>query len=205
MQPPAPSTALVSRPHVVEPSADTPEARLTALEEQRVYDHRVIHDLANALTALQGQVAQQTSGSQALTQSGLSLRQEVSAARADVAAVATSANDAAQSAAMAQMAVTGGAKFVQLDRLTAALTTGAHALGLREQRVGQVVEQQVAVLGPQEGIITDAFLQLGAKMSHVASLARAVDRPQVAVKQHNLVPFTMGMSTGMKRTPTSSQ
>ena len=140
MQPPAPSTALVSRRHVVEPSADTPEARLTALEEQRVYDDRVVHDLANALTALQGQAVQQASGLQALTQSGLSLRQEVFAARADVAAVATSANDAAQSAAMAQMAVSAEAKFEQLDRLTAELATGVHALGLREQRAGQVVE-----------------------------------------------------------------
>ena len=52
MQPPAPGTAPVPRPHVVEPRADTPEARLTALEEQRVYDRRFINDLANALTAL---------------------------------------------------------------------------------------------------------------------------------------------------------
>ena len=106
MQPPATGIAMVSGPHVVEPGADTPEARLAVLEEQRVYDHRVINDLANALTALQGQVVQQSSGLQALTQSGLSFHQEVFAARADVAAVATSANDAAQSAAMAQMAVT---------------------------------------------------------------------------------------------------
>ena len=69
---------LVSRPHVVPPSADTPEARLAALEEQRSYDHRVIYDLANALAALQGQFVQQSSGLQALTESGLSLRQESS-------------------------------------------------------------------------------------------------------------------------------
>ena len=73
--------SLVSRPYVVPPGADTPEARLAALEEQRSYDHRVINGLANALAALQGQFVQRPSGLQALTESGLSLRQEVFAAR----------------------------------------------------------------------------------------------------------------------------
>ena len=199
MHPPMPSTAPVTRPRVVEPTDGTPEARLAALEEQRMHDHQVIHDLATAVMALQNQAVQQASGLQALTQSGLTLRQEVFAARSDVAAVTSSANEAAQSAAMAQMAITVEAKFEQLDRLTADLTTGVHALGLREQRVEQVVEQQVAALGPQEGIITDAFLQLNAKISHVASLAQAVDGTQVTAKQHNVVPFTMGMMTDVKR------
>ena len=194
MQTPPGIARPVSRPHVVPPSADTPEARLAALEQQRSHDHQVMYELAAALAALQTQVVEQSGGLRALTESGLSLRQEVFAARSDLAAVSTGANDAAQSAAMAQMAVTVEAKFAALDALTTQLVAGVQTLGAREQMMEHVVEQQAAGQPKQEGIITDAFLQLDAKISRVAALAKIADGTDVATRAHNVVPFTAAMS-----------
>ena len=52
MRPPLPTGGPMSRPLVVPPSADAPEARLAALEMQRDHDHRVMNELANALTSV---------------------------------------------------------------------------------------------------------------------------------------------------------
>ena len=86
------TTVTLPRPVAVPAASDTPDARLSALEAQRVHDHMVINDFSNALTALQGQVEQQSSGLQALTQSSLSFRQEVFAARSGLATGIAGAN-----------------------------------------------------------------------------------------------------------------
>ena len=129
----------------------------------------------------------------------LSLRQGVFAARSELAAGITGANDAAQNAAMAQMAVTVEAKFAQLDGLTASLSNGLEALGLREQRVEAVVEHQVAGQPKQEEILNGAFQQMDAKISHVAALARKFDGTEVNLAGNNVIPFTLAMSQDMQK------
>ena len=81
---------------------------MAALEQQRSQDHVIIHDLGNAVIFLQSLVEQQSNGLESLTKSGLHLRQEIFAARADLTSGIAGAQDAAQNAAMAQMAVTVG-------------------------------------------------------------------------------------------------
>ena len=119
-------------------ASDTTEARLAALEMQRVKDHFVINALGDMIMGVQGEVRQQSTALQALTQTGLELRQHVSVVRSELAAGVNGASDAAQSAAMTQMAVAVEAKFAQLDALTNELTSCIQTLGMREQMVEQV-------------------------------------------------------------------
>jgi uncharacterized coiled-coil protein SlyX len=198
MRPPLPTAVSMTRPVVVPPSGATMEARLAALEMQRDHDHRIINEIANVLTSVQQDVVQQSSAVQSLVTSGLSLRQEVFTARGELAAGISGANDAAQSAAMAQMAISVEAKFAEMDLLTTNLTESIRALGARGQMVEHVVEMQAAGQPQQEGIISDAFMQMNAKISQVASLARAIDGTQVAPGLNNTVPFTLAMSHDMK-------
>ncbi len=81
----------------------------------------------------------------------------------------------------ATLVVSAGAKFAQLDEPTAELATCVRALGLREQRVGQVVEQQVVGQPNHQSIINGASLQLYVKISRVSCLAASFDDAQVAV------------------------
>ena len=147
----------MEHPIIIPPTTDTTEARLMALERQRDVDHKYMIEVATALGNAQRDIAEQGANLQSLTQSGLMLRQEIFTARSELAAGVAGANDAAQSAAIAQMAVTVENKFAELDRLTNTLAISIEAIGIREQRVEQVVEQQAAGRPVQEGIITDAF------------------------------------------------
>jgi hypothetical protein len=170
---------------------------LAALELQRTHDHRVMHELARVISNVQADVVQQAASLQSLVTSGLTLRQEVFPARAELASGVSSANDAAQSAAMAQMAVSVEAKFAQMDALTASLTETCRALGVRGQLVEQVIEQQAAGVPQQEGIISDAFMKMDAKIGYVASLAKMIDGTQVTAGVNNTVPFTLSMQHDM--------
>ena len=96
----------VPRPAAVQALSGTMEAMVAALEMQRANDHAVINALADAIMGVQTGVQQQASAIQELTQTGLELRQHVHAARSDLAAGISGANEAAQGAAMAQKAVT---------------------------------------------------------------------------------------------------
>ena len=96
------------------------------------------------------------------------------------------------------MPVNAQAKFTALDNLTAQLVAGIQTLGAREQMVEAVVEQQAAVQPKQEGIIEDAFMQLGAKISRGATLAKSFDGSKTAIRAHDAVPFTLAMSLDMK-------
>jgi hypothetical protein len=78
-----------------------------------------------------------------------------------------------------------------MDSVTAALTAAIQTLGNRESFVEQVVEQ-VAVGG------ADAFAQMDAKISRVASIARAVDGTEVVPRAQNVVTFTAAMNADMK-------
>ena len=160
---------------MVAPHGDSPEARLAALEEQRRNDQQVMEHLVVAFNAIRAsattvkeKVKEHDAALQGQTQMGMTLRQEVFAARAELASGVTTASDAAQAAAMAQMAVQVENKFSELDKLTASLSHGLETLGLRGQRVGQVVEQQVAGQPQHEQVVTGASQQLDAKISHVA-------------------------------------
>jgi hypothetical protein len=57
------------------------------------------------------------------------------------------------------------------------------------------MEQQVA---GNEAIVSDAFMQMDAKISRVASLARSFDGTQIAVNGHNLVPYTAAVDSDIK-------
>ena len=103
--------APLPRPRIVAPSTDTPEARLAALETQRSVDHHVIEMLVAAVDQLQIKTNQQDEAVKDIKASGLALRQEIFAARSDLAAGVAVATDAAQSTAMAQMAISAEAKF----------------------------------------------------------------------------------------------
>ena len=153
---------------VVQAISDTTEARLAALEMQRAQDHMVINAPGDIIMGVKGEVHQRSSALQALTETGLELRRNVSAARSELAAGLSGASDAAQTAAMTQIAVAVEAKFMQLDTLTAELATCIQTLGVREQMVEQVVGQ-VAAGGAH------ASMQMDAKISRVAALARTVD------------------------------
>ncbi len=128
---------------------------------------------------------QQSASLQSLTQSGLVMRQEVFAARSELASGIASANDAAQGAAIAQVAVTVEATFAELDKLTADMTDGIRALGIRGQTVEHVIEQQVAGQSGQEGILTDASNQMDATISKVAALAKSIDGTQLSTTAHS--------------------
>ena len=62
----------------------------------------------------------------------------------------------------------------------------------------QVVELQVAGQPQQEQILSGAFQQLDAKISHVASMAKKLDGTQVSVGAFASVPFTQAMNLDMK-------
>ena len=158
---------------------------MAAMEMQRDHDHRVMNELANAITGLRQEAVQQGATIQSLVSSGLVLRQEVFTARAELASGISGANDAAQSAAMAQMSISVEAKFADVNALTTRLTDSIRSLGVRGQMVEHVVEMQAAGKPQQEGIISDAFMQMDAKISHVASLAKAIDGTQVAPGLNN--------------------
>ena len=192
MRPPGAASVAVVRPAAIQAVSGTADARLTALEGQRASDHQVMNALADAIVMVQAEVRHQGSAMQAITQSGLDLRQALATARAELASGVTHARDAAQDAAMAQMAVTVEAKFAQMDALTASLTAAIQTVGMREQYVEQVVEK-VAAGG------VDAFKQMDAKISRVASIARAVDGTEVIPRGQNAVTFTAAMDSDMKR------
>ena len=129
--------------------ADTSEARLAALEAQRAQDHAVMQDITNAIMQLRAanehimiNVNGQDGALRGQTEMGMQLRKEVFAARSDLAAGVTGANEAAQAAAMTQMAVQVEGKFAELDKLTQNLGRAVEVLGLREQQVEQVVSHQ---------------------------------------------------------------
>ena len=182
------------RPLLVPPADDSAESRIAALETQRNIDHHFMNEVVNVLVQVREEVAQQAVVIAEHTQSGVRLRQEIFAARSELASGIIGANDAAQAAAMAQMAVTVEAKFASLDELTAQLAVGQQILGARGHMVEQVVEQQAAGQPRQEAIIGDAFMQLDAKVSRVAALAKSADGTDVAARAHNVVPFTAAMS-----------
>ena len=194
--------APMAQPHLVAATADTPEARLAALEFQRLADHQVLHSMSEAIKMLQMQAQQHDEAISGVTQMGVSLRQEVFAAKSELATGIAGANEAAQGAAMAQMAVNVEGKFAALDALTAQLTSGIQSLGARGHMVEQVIEQQVAgqaagqVAG--QGVITNAFMQLDAKLSRVAALAKSADGTEITARTHNVVPFTAAMSADIK-------
>ena len=180
---------------MVAPQGDSPEARLTALEEQRRNDQQIMERLVAAIneirvssTAVKEKVKEHDAALQGQTQMGMTLRQEVFAARAELATGVSAASDAAQAAAMAQMAVQVENKFSELDQLTANLGRGLEALGLRGQRVEQVVEQQVAGQPQHEHVTTGASQQLDAKISHVASMAMKFDGTEIGAGGHQIVP-----------------
>ena len=133
------------------------------MEMQRANDHATMNAVVDALMIVQADVSQQGMASGALTQSGFELRQQLSAARSEIASCITGANDAAQNAAMAQMAISVEAKFAQMDALTAELTAAIQTLGLRENIVEHVVEQ-VAAGG------ADAFMQMDAEISRAGKV-----------------------------------
>ena len=92
--------------------SDTGEARLAALEAQRPRDHAVMQDIINAILQLRAvdasitaKVIEQETITTGQTEMGMQLRKEVFAARSELAAGVSGASDAAQSAAMAQLAV----------------------------------------------------------------------------------------------------
>ena len=192
MRPPAPSPVDIPRPCVVHPLSNGVEARLTAMEMQRANDHATMNAVVDALMIVQADVGQPGTAFGALTQPGFELRQQLSAARSEIASCIAGANDAAQNAAMAQMAISVEAKFAQMDALTAELTAAIQTLGLRENIVEHVVEQ-VAAGG------ADAFMQMDAKISRVAALARSADGTAIVARAHNVVPFTAAMSADMQK------
>ena len=122
-----------------------------ALEAQRSQDHAVMQDMINAIMQLRAaneqvvtKVDEHDGALRGQTKMGMQLRKEVFAARSELAAGVSGASDAAQAAVMAQMAVQIENKFSELDKLTQNLGNAVEMLGLREQRVEQVVSHQVA-------------------------------------------------------------
>ena len=85
-------------PQRAEATADTPEARLFALELQTRSDHKVMEAMANAINALQMKVMQHEEGVEASTAMGVSLRRETFAAKSEIANAIAGANDVAQHA-----------------------------------------------------------------------------------------------------------
>ena len=61
-----------------------------------------------------------------------------------------------------------------------------------------VIEQQVAGQSGQEGILTDAFNQMDAKISKVAALAKSIDGAQFPTTAHSATTFTVGMRQDMQ-------
>ena len=106
------------QPLIVPPMADTADARLAALEAQRAQDNAVMQDITNAILQLRAvdenitaKIIEQDGALHGQTEMGMQLRKEVFAARSDLAAAVSGASDAAQAAAMAQMAVQIENKF----------------------------------------------------------------------------------------------
>ena len=125
MRPPSPTPAPMRQPLIVPPMADTAQARLVALEVQRAQDHAVMQDIINAILQLRAadesimaKVIEQDGALHGQTEMGMQLRKEVFAARSDLAAGVSGANDAAQAAAMTKAAVQIESKFSELDKLT---------------------------------------------------------------------------------------
>jgi hypothetical protein len=186
------------QPRMVAAAEDTPEARLASLENQRIEDHKVMSSMVEAIMMLQQKTLHHDEGLNGLTQMGVSLRQEIFAAKSELASGIAGANEAAQGAAMAQMAVNVENKFAALDALTAQLVSGIRTLGSREQMVEQVVEQQAAGQPQQANVIENAFMQLDAKISRVAALAKSADGTEVVARTHNVVPFTAAVGADIK-------
>ena len=80
--------------------------------------------MADAVLGLRADAAKHAITVQSLTQAGLELRQQVTVVRSELNVGLSGANDAAQNAAMAQMAVSVEAKFDAMDNMTAELTAG---------------------------------------------------------------------------------
>ena len=70
------------------------------MEMQRANDHATMNAVVDALMIVQADVGQLGMAFGALTQSGFELRQQLSAARSEIASCIAGANDAAQNAAM---------------------------------------------------------------------------------------------------------
>jgi uncharacterized coiled-coil protein SlyX len=95
----------VARLAAVTAVSDTTEARIAALELQRIECHKVTNAMADAILNVRFEAQQQSASFQALTASGLDLRQQLATARAELASGVNGAHDAAQTAAVAQMAM----------------------------------------------------------------------------------------------------
>ena len=109
------------------------------MEAQRAQYHSVINALGDAILGVRMYARQQGAEFQALTQIGLELRRHVSVVRAELATGLSGANDAAQNAAMAQMAINVESKFAVMDSVTSEPLATVNALGVREQMVEQVM------------------------------------------------------------------
>ena len=182
--------AKIQRPIAVPDTSGTLEGRVAAMEVQRAADHKVLNAMADAILGVRADAQQLNADFQALTQSGMELRHQVSAARAEVTTGLTGAQDAAQNAAMAQMAISVESKFAIMDAVTTELLATVNALGRREQMVEAVMEKQVA---NNEAIVGDAFMKMEAKIGMVASLAKTFDGTQLAASGHSLVPYTQAI------------
>ena len=205
MRSPSLGPAPVHRPLVVVPQSDTPEARLAALEQQRVGDHRVMHELVAAIIGVRDVVADmklkqnaQEAALQDQLNMGLQLRRDLFAIRDQTAASVNEASHTAQTATMTHMATVIEAKFAQLDELTANLKGGLETLGLRESQVEHVIQAQHSDLPKHDEIISGAFTQLDNKISHVAAMARRFDGTQVPRATGGVAIFTVAMMKDME-------
>ncbi len=205
MRSPSLGPPTVHRPLAVSPMANTPEARLTALEEQREGDHRVMNELVTAMNAARAVMedlktkanAHESELKDQVTM-GLQLRRDVFAIRDGVTAGVNEAGQSAQAAVMTHMAATIEAKFAQLDRLTADLQKGLETLGLRGVQVEQVVQAQHDEQPKDKEIISGAFAQLDSKISHVAAMAKHFDGTHVQNMSAGAVVFTHAMKLDME-------
>ncbi len=185
--------------------ANTPEARLAALEEQREGDHRVMNELVTAMNAaravmedLKTKVTAHESELNDQKAMGLQLRRDVFAVRDGVKAGMNEAGQSAQAAVMTHMAATIEAKFAQLDCLTADLQKGLELLGLRGVQVEQVVQAQHDEQPKDKEIISGAFAQLDSKISHVAAMAKRFDGTHVQNMSAGATVFTHAMKLDME-------
>ena len=184
----------VASPTVVPTTNASPEARLAALEQQRLDDHAIMRQMADAIANLRNVVEHTTQKSRAHDNAieeqmrlGLDVRRELAAGR----------NQPVGNATVDDVAAICEAKFGQLDALI-------QQLNAQDANVAAVVQAEhdksKDLAGKDGTLISGAFDAMDKKLSHVSELVRKFDNGIAATGiPAGSAVFTHAMDKDMRR------
>ena len=195
---PALSKTVLKAPIVVAPQDTSTEARLDALEQQRLNDHAIMEEMAGVVVNLKAVVEHQQAK---LNQQNAEMRDQVQMSlqlRRDVFAIRDQVQSGIPTNTVASMTSIIEQKFAELDSVVGDLSKNLHLLGDREVKVEQVVQAQEDAKPQDKNAIEGAFMQMDQRLSQVSELVRKFDGTHIVSSNPTAAVFTRAMATDMQ-------